>query len=1257
MASLTEEISNNLQINIEEDLNSLNNLNKTDNNKATITADNNIITPIATSSTITPTIAITTTINTSTNNTPLNNTSIPILSAESSFNSNKKEEQQEESSINSLTVPDTNNTTITTTSIIPVANSINISTATAAVVSSTIAVTNNLNSFDKNNINSTSNSNSNNINTETSNIIEIVETDINNLSLSDTKNISDNLDLFNSQTISITRSGINNIDCVDSFNSNGNTDNNIIKTSNSSSSSANNSRKNSDPRASEVLSAIENTFSSHDSMFSEVFENKNGETMKEETLEDSNPYSDRADKNCKICKGMLNSPRILSCLHVFCEMCIDKLLIDGTGDSLKKDCNFPCPTCGQITKVGQKGAVSLTCDYIFTNILDLSTIEPKMLACTSCKSKENAISRCNDCANFLCAGCDKAHKYMRCFENHEVVILEDLQKSAEKVTIHKPLFCNVHTSENLKYYCFNCQIPVCNDCLIADHKGSEHHYDIITNAEKNVRNDVENLLKEARAKVKYCDSAASELTSALNELQTQHDTARELIEEVYRNFKIVVERCRENSLTDLEKLHSERELKIMDLLHIVEKQIEKIEGVCKFTNRVLDQANAAEFLSMKKLIHSQFINLISNTPKCDVNYSLEFDSKFEKFEQLAQETFGKFRTESTPPSPKESTPPPTLPGMPPMMINHRNNGAANMVPNNSPNILNNGSSVTASSPISLPTSMQSSFDGDISALGNNYMLPNVLATPDSPPQSHMHHHNPQHPIHHQSMQNQPPPQHNSHHLQQHNNNNHHHNVHHHQHPLLGSGAGLTNGPGSGISGLGNNSLVGGPSSIGSNSSLNNAVNSLVPSMVGNSGATSTSTINGMGGFNSIAEYNLQRLASLTENTPDNLLQDSIVPNCPANTAVPPPNPHVTLAEIIAGDQRALNNFQALAKLGLNSTDLTANHHNLLAGARGSSPGMDLLNDFGLGSSTSPMPQLSSLGVGGEDLSMPNFQNIVPGRTKATPMQIRCKFGSLGTSKGQFNSPHGFCLGVDEEIIVADTNNHRIEVFEKNGTFKFQFGVPGKEEGQLWYPRKVAVMLTNGKFVVCDRGNERSRMQIFSKNGHFMKKIAIRYIDIVAGLAVTSKGQIVAVDSVSPTVFIISEDGDLVHWFDCSDYMREPSDIAIRDNDFYVCDFKGHCVAVFKDDGAFQYRIGNEKVTCFPNGIDISNAGDILIGDSHGNRFHVACYSRDGILQSEFECPHVKVSRCCGLKITSEGYVVTLAKNNHHVLVLNTLYVH
>lgn len=61
---------------------------------------------------------------------------------------------------------------------------------------------------------------------------------------------------------------------------------------------------------------------------------------------------------------------------------------------------------------------------------------------------------------------------------------------------------------------------------------------------------------------------------------------------------------------------------------------------------------------------------------------------------------------------------------------------------------------------------------------------------------------------------------------------------------------------------------------------------------------------------------------------------------------------------------------------------------------------------------------------------------------------------------------------------------------------------------------------------------------------------MRFIDIVAGLAVTAEGLIVAVDSVTPTVFILSEEGDLMSWFDCSECMREPSDIAISGECFF-----------------------------------------------------------------------------------------------------------
>ena len=49
----------------------------------------------------------------------------------------------------------------------------------------------------------------------------------------------------------------------------------------------------------------------------------------------------------------------------------------------------------------------------------------------------------------------------------------------------------------------------------------------------------------------------------------------------------------------------------------------------------------------------------------------------------------------------------------------------------------------------------------------------------------------------------------------------------------------------------------------------------------------------------------------------------------------------------------------------------------------------------------------------------------------------------------------------------------------------------------------------------------------------------------------------AVDSVTPTIFIIDPaEGHLKGYIECSEYMTEPSDIAIFGNEYYICDFKG-----------------------------------------------------------------------------------------------------
>lgn len=70
--------------------------------------------------------------------------------------------------------------------------------------------------------------------------------------------------------------------------------------------------------------------------------------------------------------------------------------------------NIESKSC--MLQVGNKGVTSLPCDYVLTNILDMSAIESMAVLCTSCKAKEKAVARCSDCANFLCPNCNTAHQ-------------------------------------------------------------------------------------------------------------------------------------------------------------------------------------------------------------------------------------------------------------------------------------------------------------------------------------------------------------------------------------------------------------------------------------------------------------------------------------------------------------------------------------------------------------------------------------------------------------------------------------------------------------------------------------------------------------------------------------------------------------------------------------------------------------------------------------------------------------------------------
>ena len=108
--------------------------------------------------------------------------------------------------------------------------------------------------------------------------------------------------------------------------------------------------------------------------------------------------------------------------------------------------------------------------------------------------------------------------------------------------------------------------------------------------------------------------------------------------------------------------------------------------------------------------------------------------------------------------------------------------------------------------------------------------------------------------------------------------------------------------------------------------------------------------------------------------------------------------------------------------------------------------------------------------------------------------------------------------------------------------------------------------------------------------------------------------------------VMTQEGRILFNFSLEQSMDEPSDILVHNDTFYICDFMGHCVCVFDNQGKQLQRIGSEfpGIIFYPNGIDVSDTGDVIVADTHGNRFHISVWSPQGKLMADYELPHMKV---------------------------------
>ena len=95
------------------------------------------------------------------------------------------------------------------------------------------------------------------------------------------------------------------------------------------------------------------------------------------------------------------------------------------------------------------------------------------------------------------------------------------------------------------------------------------------------------------------------------------------------------------------------------------------------------------------------------------------------------------------------------------------------------------------------------------------------------------------------------------------------------------------------------------------------------------------------------------------------------------------------------------------------------------------------------------------------------------------------YGSNGNGDGEFYNAYGIDIGPDGKLYIADKDNRRVQILDKNGSFISKFGSYGSAPGQFYNPSDL-VCMKNGNIVISDWSAD--YLHYFDQNGTFIKRV-------------------------------------------------------------------------------------------------------------------------------------------------------------------------
>ena len=350
---------------------------------------------------------------------------------------------------------------------------------------------------------------------------------------------------------------------------------------------------------------------------------------------------------CGICLDQYKEPKLLSCFHVFCKQCLERLVQKQDGQSI-----LQCPNCRHTTALPLQGVSGLQSDFHANHLFEIQDTlakvkEPQKTQCEKCK-KSTATGFCRDCGKFVCDKCTEIHQMWEDFANHQIVTMQAVQADAASLIPPKKkvLYCQKHKEKLLEIYCETCNELICNNCTIRLHQG--HQYDVASDTFAKHKQEITDQLEPVKRHLATVNQALHSFDARSKEIQDQRETHQADIHKQIDQLHQALEQRKTELIGQLDQLTQHKLKSLAAQRDQVELLHTQLSSCLEYVEGSLKTGTQEEILEMKGALLKQINQIATDftpdtlAPEEEANILLVSDSELhhacEKFADVITKT-------------------------------------------------------------------------------------------------------------------------------------------------------------------------------------------------------------------------------------------------------------------------------------------------------------------------------------------------------------------------------------------------------------------------------------------------------------------------------------------------------------------------------------------------------------------------------------------------------------------------------------------